>query len=232
MMAGRVAVVTGGAGALGQAVTLRLLADGALVWVLDLSAPAREHLLSRVPAPGRERLRVVAGDATDLGAMQGLAQTVLDAHGRTDILVTTVGGFAGGALAETDRATWDRMLALNLTSAYAAARAFVPSMVAAGHGRVVTVASRAALVPARGFFAYSVSKAAVIASTRVLAEEVRGTGVTVNSVLPSTMDTPDNRAAMPDADRRDWVPVERVADAIAFLTREDSGHITGSLVAI
>jgi len=231
-MTGRVAIVTGGAGALGQAVTLRLLAAGAAVgvpWIVDAE---RARLEAAVPAAHRGRLLLERADVTDDAAMAAFAGAVRARHGRLDVLVALVGGFAGGALVDTDRATWDRMLALNLTSAFTAARAVVPHMVAAGHGRVVTIGSRAVVPPAAGFIAYTAAKAGVIAMTRALAMELRGTGVTANCVLPSTMDTPANRAAMPGADRKGWVPVEAVADAIAFLVRDESGHVNGTLMEV
>jgi NAD(P)-dependent dehydrogenase (short-subunit alcohol dehydrogenase family) len=105
-------------------------------------------------------------------------------------------------------------------------------MVAGGAGRIVAVASRAVMPPAAGFIAYTVAKAAVITFVQALAAETRAKGVTVNAVLPSTMDTPANRAAMPDADPKAWVPVDAVADAIAYLAAESSGHVTGTLLAI
>jgi NAD(P)-dependent dehydrogenase (short-subunit alcohol dehydrogenase family) len=230
--AARVAIVTGGSGALGQAVTRRLLADGGAVTVPYVVDAERDALLARVAPAERERLLLVRTDASDERAMADLVTTLRARHGRLDILVTLVGGFAGGALTETDRATWDRMLSLNLTTVFVAARAVVPHLVAAGHGRVVTVGSRAVVPPAAGFIAYTTAKSAVIAFTRALAEELRGSGVTANCVLPSTMDTPANRAAMPDSDRKGWVPVDSVAAAIAFLASDAAGHVTGSLVAV
>jgi NAD(P)-dependent dehydrogenase (short-subunit alcohol dehydrogenase family) len=133
---------------------------------------------------------------------------------------------------DTDRATWDAQIALNLTTTYVACRAVVPAMLAAGAGRVVSIASRAVLPPAGGFIAYTVAKAGVIAFVQALAQETRGRGVTVNAVLPSTMDTPANRTAMPDVDPRTWTPVEAVADAVAYLAGESAGHVTGTLLAI
>ena len=124
------------------------------------------------------------------------------------------------------------MLDLNLTSVFSAAKAVLPAMVRARYGRVVVVASRAVVPPAGGFIAYTVAKAGAIAFTQALSQETSGRGITVNAVLPSTMDTPANRAAMPDSDRKGWVPVEAVADAIAMLAREASAHITGTLLAI
>ena len=231
-LAERVAVVAGGTGALGQAVTLRLLADGAIVAVPYAVEGERDRLSQRVAAADRHRLVMQAVDVIDLKAMTAFAEGVVAARGKIDILVAGVGGFAGGSLLETDVETWKHMLDLNLTSAFSAAKAVVPGMVRARYGRVVVVASRAVVPPAGGFIAYTVAKAGVIALTQALAQETREHGVTVNAVLPSTMDTPANRAAMPDSDRKGWVPVEAVADAIAMLAREASAHITGTLLAI
>jgi NAD(P)-dependent dehydrogenase (short-subunit alcohol dehydrogenase family) len=231
-VADRAAIVTGGAGALGQAVSLRLLADGAHVWVPYVVEAERARLITRVPAAQASRLSLVPADVTDGAAMTGLADAVLARHGRVDVLVAGVGGFAGGPLVETDRDTWDRMLAMNLTSTFVAARAVVPAMLRGRHGRVVAIASRAVLPPAAGFIGYTVAKAGVIALVRALAREVAGTGVTANAVAPSTMDTPANRAAMPDADPRAWVPVERVADAVAFLAGDEAGHVNGAVLEI
>jgi len=228
----RVAVVTGGTGALGQAVTMRLLADGAIVAVPYAVEAERDRLSQRVATADRPRLALEPVDVTDLPAMTAFAEGVVAARGKIDILVAGVGGFAGGSLLETDRETWNRMLELNLTSVFSGAKAVVPHMVRARYGRVVVVASRAVVPPAGGFIAYTVAKAGVIALTQALAQETREHGVTVNAVLPSTMDTPANRAAMASSDRKGWVPVEAVADAIALLAREASAHITGTLLAI
>jgi NAD(P)-dependent dehydrogenase (short-subunit alcohol dehydrogenase family) len=227
-----VALVTGGSGALGAAITRRFLADGAVVCVPWIVEAERQRLETSTGAAARDRLLLERCDVGDDAAMAGLARRVLERHGRIDVLVTGVGGFALGGLVDTDRATWDRMLGLNLTTTYVAARAVVPAMLTAGAGRIVAVASRAVVPPAGGFIAYTVAKAGVIAFVQALAQEVRGRGVTVNAVLPSTMDTQANRAAMPDVDPKTWTPVEAVADAIAYLAGESSGHVTGSLLAV
>jgi len=231
-LAGRIAIITGGTGALGQAVTLRLLADGATVAVPYAVEKEREQLTQRVAAADRQRLILKPADVIDVKAMTAFADEVVTARGKIDVLVAGVGGFAGGSLLETDLETWKRMLDLNLTSAFSVARAVVPVMARARYGRVVVVASRAVVPPAGGFIGYTVAKAGVIAFTQALSQEVRDQGITVNAVLPSTMDTPANRAAMPDSDRKGWVPVEAVADAIAVLARDASAHITGTLLAI
>ena len=232
VLAGRVAVVTGGTGALGQAVTLRLLADGAIVAVPYAVEAERERLIQRVAAADRQRLIVQSVDVIDVKAMTAFAESVVAARGKIDVLVAGVGGFAGGSLVETELETWQRMLDLNLTSVFSVTRAVVPAMIRARYGRVVVVASRAVVPPAGGFIAYTVAKAGAIAFTQALSQEMLPHGITVNAVLPSTMDTPANRAAMPDSDRKGWVPVEAVADAIAVLVREASGHITGTLLAV
>jgi NAD(P)-dependent dehydrogenase (short-subunit alcohol dehydrogenase family) len=229
---GRVALVTGGTGALGQAVTLRLLAEGAAVAVPWITDHAHAALLARVAPAARDRLTTARTDVTDPAAMESFVRAVLERHGRIDVLAALVGGFAPGRLLETDRGTWDRMLRVNLTSTFTAARAVVPHMVAAGRGRVITVGSRAVVPPGPGFIAYTAAKAGVIAFSLALAEELRGSGVTVNCVLPSTLDTPANRAAMPGADPRRWVPVESVANLVAYLARDESAHLTGALLTV
>jgi NAD(P)-dependent dehydrogenase (short-subunit alcohol dehydrogenase family) len=231
-LSGRVAIVTGGAGALGGAVTSRLLGDGAQVAVPLEVASHGDGLRERLAPAARDRLFMEVVDVTDLDAMTRFADGVVRRQGRVDILVAIVGGFAGGALIETDRATWDGMLAMNLTATFVAARAVVPHMVTAGRGRVVTIGSRAVVPPGPGFIAYTTAKAGVIAFTQALARELEPHGITVNSMLPSTMDTSANRAAMPDSDRQGWVPVESVADVIAFLVSDRSAHVTGALLTI
>lgn len=228
----RAAIVTGGTGALGQAIVRRLLADGATVTIPYIVDDERERLLAGVGERERARVILERADVTDDRAMHALVDEVVKRHGSLHILVTAVGAFAGGSLVDTDRATWERMLTLNLTSVFVAARAAVPAMIAGSYGRVVVVASRAVVPPSGGFIAYTAAKAGAIAFTQALASEVKAAGVTVNAVLPSTMDTPANRAAMPTADPGNWVPVDSVANAIAFLASESSSHVTGSLLAI
>ena len=228
----RVALVTGGSGALGQAIVHRFLRDGDTVCVPYIVDTERARLDASLETATRARVMLERCDVTDEAAMSRLAAAVVERHRRIDVLVTGVGGFAGGGLVETDRATWDRMLAMNLTSAFTAAHAVLPHMLAAGGGRVVMIASRAVLPPAGGFIGYTVAKAGVIALMQALAQEVKGRGVTVNAVAPSTMDTAANRAAMPDADPKTWVPVTAVADAVASLAAESAGHVTGTLLMI
>jgi NAD(P)-dependent dehydrogenase (short-subunit alcohol dehydrogenase family) len=228
----RVVLVTGGSGALGQAITRRFLDEGATVCVPWIVEQEREQLAKSVAGDARARLMLERCDVLDDAAVGKLVAGVVERHRRLDVVVSAVGGFAMGELVQTDRALWDKMLALNLTSAYVIARAALPPMLTAGAGRIVAVASRAVVPPVGGFIGYTVAKAGVIAFVQALAAETRERGVTVNAVLPSTMDTPANRAAMPGVDPKTWVPVGDVAAAIAFLAAESSGHVNGTLLAI
>ena len=228
----RIVLVTGGSGALGQAITRRFLDAGDTVcvpWIVDKE---RERLEKSVGGETRARLLLERCDVGDDAAMERLVGAVVQRHRRLDVLVSAVGGFAMGDLEHTDRALWDQMLALNLTTQYVAAHAVLPHMLAAGSGRIVAVASRAVVPPGGGLIGYTVAKAAVIAFVQALAAETKGRGVTANAVLPSTMDTPANRVAMPDVDPKTWVPVESVADAIAYLAAASSGHVNGTLLPI
>ena len=232
-MTGRVAIVTGGTGALGQSVVLRFLQDGASVAVPWLVPEEWESLKGRVEKGQLGRLYGASVDlVTDQAALEAFVTDVLARHEGLDVLVNTVGGFAGGDLASTSLAEWRRMIDLNLTSAVIGCRAVLPAMRAARRGRIVNVSSRAVVPPAGGFIAYTVAKSAVIALTQALAHEERPHGIAVNAVLPSTMDTPANRHAMPDADRSGWVSTEAVADVIAYLASSVAGAVSGACVPV
>jgi NAD(P)-dependent dehydrogenase (short-subunit alcohol dehydrogenase family) len=228
---GRVAIVSGGTGALGQSICLRLLEAGATVCVPYAVPEERGALDRRIPAEHRARLDAAPADVTDEAAFGAFVTGALDRHGRVDVMVNGVGGFAGGDLASTPLAEWNKMMALNLTSAVVGCRAVLPAMTRARYGRIVNIASRAVLSPAGGFIAYTVSKAAVITLTQALAREVAA-GVTVNAVLPSTMDTPANRRAMPNADRSTWVSTDAVAGVVALLASEAAAGISGAAIPV
>ncbi len=231
-MTGRVAIVTGGTGALGQAITATLLEAGAIVAIPYAVAEERAALEAQLAPDRRARLLAIAADVTDEAAVGKFVQAVRDRHGRLDALVNAVGGFAGGDLVSTPVAEWERMMKLNLTSAVIACRAVLPGMIAARGGRIVNIASRAVIPPQGGFIAYTVSKAAVITLTQALAQEVRPHRITVNAVLPSTMDTPGNRRAMPDADRSGWVSTADVAHVVAYLLSDRAAAVTGAAVTV
>jgi NAD(P)-dependent dehydrogenase (short-subunit alcohol dehydrogenase family) len=230
-MTGRVAIVSGGTGALGQSVSSRLIAAGATVCIPYAVPAEAEALKARLGAAASGRLHCAPADVADEKAFGGFVRNVLDAHARVDILVNGVGGFAGGDLASTSLEEWNRMMTLNLTTAVIGCRGVLPAMTAAGFGRIVNISSRAAVPPMGGFIAYTVAKAGVITLTQALAKEV-GRGITVNAVLPSTMDTPANRQAMPDADHTKWVSPDAVAEVIAYLASDNAGMVSSATIPV
>jgi NAD(P)-dependent dehydrogenase (short-subunit alcohol dehydrogenase family) len=229
---GQVAIVTGGTGALGQVITTTLLEAGLAVAIPYAVPEERTALENRLTAEQRARVHAVAADVTDEAAMGAFVGAVRERHRRVDALVNVVGGFAGGDLVGTPLAEWERMMRLNLTSVVIACRAVLPGMIEARAGRIVNIASRAVVPPQGGFIAYTVSKAAVITLTQALAQEVKPHRITVNAVLPSTMDTPANRRAMPDADRSGWVSTQDVANVVAFLLSERAAAVSGAAVPV
>lgn len=217
-------MVTGGRGALGSAVVKRFRAAGATVAVVDRTG-AREGAPSGV-------VHVAADLATPAGAASAVTEA-LAIDGRIDILAHIAGGFAAaGAAHETEAAVWDRMISLNLTLAHNIVRAVLPGMIESGAGRIVAVGSRAGVEPAAGMSAYCASKAALHMLVRCAAEEVKATEITINAVLPSIIDTPANRAAMPGADSSKWVTPEAIADTIAWLCSGAAGSVNGALVPV
>jgi NAD(P)-dependent dehydrogenase (short-subunit alcohol dehydrogenase family) len=228
----KVAIVTGGGGALGRAVALAFLEEDALVAATDRDRGRLDVFTNDLTPGARDRFFAVSTDVTVEQSVRDLVAAVLEQAGRLDILVNVVGAFAPGELVATDEALWNQMLDVNLRSAYLCSRAVLPHLIDGGGGRIINVAARAAHPPRGGFIAYTVAKAGVIAFTQALAHEVRRHNVTVNAVLPSTIDTWANRKALPDADTSTWVTPESVARAIVFLASDQAASITGTLLEI
>ncbi len=167
------------------------------------------------------------------GALDGVVAQAAELFGRVDILVNAVGGYRAGTPAhETPAQTWDLMLGLNLKSSVTAARAVVPVMLRRWYGRIVLVAARAAAAGAAGMSAYAASKAAVVRLAESMAAELKADGITVNCVIPGTLDTPQNRRDRPDADHTRWVAPEAVADVILFLASDGARAVTGAAVPV
>jgi NAD(P)-dependent dehydrogenase (short-subunit alcohol dehydrogenase family) len=227
-----VALVAGGTGGLGRAVSLAFLEEGFTVAVTYRSEEEFAALKAGAGASG-ERLDGHEADVTDEAAVRRLIEAVIARHGRLDSLVNAVGGYAGGKkLWEQDAKALARMLDSNLRSGYALSRAAVPAMLAQGHGAIVNVAGRAGLDPAAGIGEYAASKAAALALMESLAADLKGTGVRVNSVLPGVIDTEANRRAMPKADFGKWAKPEDIARVILFLCSDDARVIRGAAIPV
>ena len=226
----RVALITGGTGALGRAVVKRFLDDGAQVHVSWVVVRETDELRTALGADAG-RVHLHEADVSDAPAVQRLMAEVAGARGQLHILTNLVGGFAYGSLDDTDPATWQKMLAMNATSAFLCCKYVVPYMRTGGFGRIVNVAAAPAL--GRGaakMSAYSASKSAVLNLTYSLSQELVRDGITVNAIVPSTIDTPANRAAMPQADRSTWLAPADLAGVITFLASEAAGIVTGTAV--
>lgn len=228
----RVVLITGAAGSLGVAVADTFRRGGARTVLVDRSLEKlrRAH---REATDSRTCLLIGDVDLADDGAARAIVARATGAFGAVDVLVHTVGAFrAGSSVAEEDLATWDLLLTVNLRTALVACRAVLPGMLARGQGRIVSVASRDALVGARGTAAYAASKAALLRLTESVADEGRGRGVTANCVLPGTIDTAQNRAALAAGERAALVPVDAVADVILFLASDAARAVSGAALPV
>jgi 3-oxoacyl-[acyl-carrier protein] reductase len=222
-MNGKVIVVTGASGALGKVVAEIALARGARVAGVD-------HAASQLPATGN-RIELGGVDLTDAAQAKTAIDAVAGHFGGLDALVNIAGGFAFEAVAEGETKTWQRMYALNVLTALNASRSAIPHLVSSGTGRIVNVGAMGALQAGSGMGAYAASKAGVHRLTEALAAEWKGK-ITVNAVLPSTIDTPANRASMPKADFAKWVTPQELADVILFLTSDAASAVTGALLPV
>lgn len=227
-----VVLVAGGTGGLGRAVTSEFLEAGATVVATYRNQPEWEKLKTAAAAHAA-RLEGHEVDVTDETAVCQLVEKTLSKHGRLDAMVNTVGGYAGGLkLWEMETKAFEQMLNLNLRSGYALSRAAVPAMLKQGHGAIVNVASKAALDHAAGASAYAASKAAAAAMMDSLAADLTGTGVRVNTILPSIIDTEVNRKAMPRADFAKWPKPRDIARVILFLCGDDAKVIHGASIPV
>ena len=178
-------------------------------------------------------LHAYPADVTDPSSVHQLVENILSSHGRIDVLVNTVGGYAGGTpLWDIDPKVFDQMLMLNVRSGYVLSREVVPLMLKQRSGAIVNVASRSAVDHAPGAASYVAAKAAAVALIESLAADLKGTGVRVNSILPSIIDTEANRKSMPDADFTKWPKPEEIARVIVFLSSDDAKLIHGASVPV
>jgi NAD(P)-dependent dehydrogenase (short-subunit alcohol dehydrogenase family) len=225
-------LVAGGTGALGRAITFAFLNEGATVAV-TYQVEAELSALKTRAASRASQLSAHAIDVTNQSAVAQLVDALVAQRGHLDVLVNAVGGYTGGSkLWETKPDAWDKMLALNLRAGYTLAGAVAPVMIKQKSGSIVNVAAKAAFDHTAGSAAYAASKAAAVAAIDCLAEDLRGTGVRANSILPSIMDTESNRRAMSGADFTKWPKTEDVASVILFLCTDDAKLIHGASIPV
>ncbi len=217
-------IVTGGFGVLGQAVSEGFAALGDRVARIDFVAAAH--------APVAGALDIGGVDLTDAAATQAALDQVAAAHGGIDVLINVAGGFTWETLADGSIDSWARMQSMNLISNATITKLALPLLLKSEHGRIVSIGAGAAVKAGMGMGAYAASKSGVHRLTEALAEELAGTSLTVNAVLPSIIDTPTNRADMPDADFGQWVQPSAIAEVIAFLASPAARAITGVLIPV
>ncbi len=222
-MQGKVVVVTGAHGALGKVVAQAALAQGARVAGVDY-APSQQGATA-------DRIELGSVDLSDPAQATHAIAAAAAHFGRLDVLINIAGAFSFETVAEGDPKTWQRLYAINVLTALNAARAAIPYLAASPAGRIVNIGAIGALQAARGMGPYAASKAGVHRLTEALAAELKGT-ITVNAVLPSTIDTAANRAAMPNANFAKWVSAEELANVILFLASDAASAVTGALIPV
>jgi NAD(P)-dependent dehydrogenase (short-subunit alcohol dehydrogenase family) len=227
-----VIVVTGAAGNLGSAVARAFQSAGAKLALVDRAADRLDSIFVDMAAP-TDYLFIPAIDLTNADDVQTMVDSAINQFGRVDVLVNTAGGYrAGTPVHETPVETWDFMLNLNARSVFLASRAVAPHMLREGQGKIINVAARGATQGRAKMAAYTVSKAAVIRLTESMAAELSGEGINVNCVMPGTIDTPDNRQAMPNADYSRWTKPEAIAEVILFLASEGARTLNGTSIPV
>jgi len=231
MFTDKAIIVTGAAGNVGSAVARLLAARGARVAAVDLAAPALAALIQTLDTPNRH-LPLPGVDLTVPAACDTLVAQVRQSFGRLDGVATTVGGFAMSKLADTGPEAWDAMFSLNVKTTWNIYRAAVPVLRDGGGGSLVGIGSAAGLRGSGQMAPYAATKSAVMRLTESLADELRPDNIRVNAVLPTTIDTPQNRAAMPQANTSRWVTPAQVAEAILFLLSDAASGVSGALLPV
>ncbi len=228
----QVVIVTGGSGNLGGAVVHAFHAANARLVVPDRAADKLPSMFPELVNSDRHYL-AAATDPTQESAMEKLVQATLTRFGRIDVLVNTVGGYrAGTPPHETTPDTWDFMLDLNARATFIMNRAVIPAMLAQGRGKIINTLSKSALGAAANDVAYSAAKSAAARITESMAAAYKNNGINVNAIMPGTIDTPENRAARPQADVSKWVAPEAIAQVILFLASDAASIIHGALIPV
>lgn len=228
----QVVMVTGAAGNLGRATAQAFLRAGARLVLVD-RAPDRLPGLFPDLAGSADHYLAGSVNLADEAAVQAMVDEALRRFGRIDVLVNAAGGYRGGTpLHETTLDEWDFLFTMNARTAHVVSRAVLPAMLRQGDGRIVNVSARAALQAGAKMGAYSAAKSAVLRMTEAMSAELKGAGIRVNCVMPSTIDTPENRTSMPKADPKRWVTPEALADVLLFLASDAARAIHGAAIPV
>jgi NAD(P)-dependent dehydrogenase (short-subunit alcohol dehydrogenase family) len=228
----RTVIITGAAGNLGSSVAQKFLEGSANLVLTDRGVGRLDQHFPEL-SDSDQHILADGIDVTNLNSINKLIENVLDLFKQIDVLVNTIGGYrAGTTLPNTPVDTLDSMFTLNTRSVYIASQAVLPHMIEQKRGKIISVAARAGLRGRAKMSAYSVSKSAVIRLTESMAAEVKNVGINVNCILPGTIDTPQNRAAMPDANYALWVKPESLANVIYFLASEEARDIHGASIPV
>ncbi len=228
----QVIAITGASGNLGSALAKAFASAGAKLAMLDISAERLAVVLDEVTNASRHMLLAPVDLTDEISAKEAVA-AIVDELGRIDVLLNVAGGYrAGTHVHETKLKDWEFMMALNARSVFLASREVIPHMLRQGRGKIVNIGARPGLKGFAGGAAYSASKSAVIRLTESMAAELRSSGINVNCIIPGTMNTPENRSAMPDADHEAWVPLEAVVEVIMFLASDAARAIHGAAVPV
>jgi 3-oxoacyl-[acyl-carrier protein] reductase len=222
-MNGKIVVVTGASGALGQVVAAKAIAQGAVVAAIDHG--------TRTDPSSPQRLQIGGVDLSEAAQADAAIAQVVAEFGRIDVLINIAGAFRFEVVADGDNNSWETMYRLNLLTALNASRAAIPHLIASTAGRIINIGAMGALQAGAGMGPYAASKAGVHRLTETLAAELKGK-ITVNAVLPSTIDTPANRRDMPNADFAKWVTPDELASVILFLAGDDASAVTGALLPV
>lgn len=222
-MQDRVVAITGASGALGRAVVAEAAERGARLALID-------HAAAR-GTPRPTRIEIGGIDLAEPGEANRAIEAAVAHYGRLDVLINIAGAFSFQTVSEGDTATWERLYRVNTLTALNASRAAIPHLTASGSGRIINIGALGALKAGAGMGPYAASKSGVHRLTETLAAELKGK-VTVNAVLPSTIDTPANRRDMPKADFSAWVTPQELASVILFLASPEASAVTGTLIPV
>ena len=229
----RTIVITGGTGGLGTALVRRLLKKKTYRLAVTYLLPEEAARFEEECDVSEDRFMLARVDATNPEAVTSWMKDVVEELGEIHGLCSLVGGWAGGRdVEETDDVRFERMLDLNLRSAFYAVRAVVPHLRETGWGRILLIGSRGAVDYPTGQGAFNIAKAGVVALGKTVAEELNDSGVTANVIMPSVIDTPATRESLPYADYVNWPTPDEIAAVVEFLLTEDSGVVTGALVPV